>query len=99
MIMCLNYLQGVEEMISEFKFFWGISKGTGRMRVVWGPDLIERRVDVEEDLTRVMSEEIARSIDEEIISTITRRINGGYSNLQERVEYFERWLDMGGNRA
>jgi hypothetical protein len=34
-------------------------------------------MDAESELTRIMSEEISRRVDEEIIQTITRRINGG----------------------
>jgi hypothetical protein len=34
-------------------------------------------MDAESELTRIMSEEISRRVDEEIIRTITRRINGG----------------------
>jgi hypothetical protein len=95
-------------MIREFKFFSGHCdsdfvidmNGNRRLTVSWnGETTIGANIDAESELTRIMSAEIARGIDEEIISTITRRINGGDSNLQERVEYFERWLDMGGHRA
>ena len=34
-------------------------------------------IDAEAELTRLMSEHISREIDEEIITTLTRRINGG----------------------
>jgi uncharacterized protein YgfB (UPF0149 family) len=84
-----------------FKFFHGFVRGT--LTAHWNPELVDdlnevHAIDAEAELTRLMSEEIARGIDDEIISTLTRRINGG-GNLQERVEYFERWLDIGGQRA
>ena len=97
MIKSLNYLQGRDKMVSEFKFFWGISKRETRiLRAVWSPDLIEGRVDVAEELTRIMSEEISRSIDEEIINTITRRINGGSNH---GIDYLNHWLRIGDNVA
>jgi hypothetical protein len=85
-------------MVSEFKFFHGISKkGARRLRAVWGLDgFIERRVDVEGELIRIMSQEIARGIDEEIINTITRRINGGSNH---GIDYLNHWLRVGENRA
>jgi hypothetical protein len=97
MITYLNYLQGRDKMISEFKFFHGITKkGIRRLRATWGPDLIERRVDVEGELIRVMSQEIARGIDKEIINTIVRRINGGSNH---GIDYLNHWLRVGENRA
>ena len=91
-------MQGRDKMVSEFKFFRGLSKrGARRLRAVWGPDgFIERRVDVEEELTRIMSQEISRSIDEEIINTITRRINGGSNH---GIDYLNHWLRIGDNVA
>jgi hypothetical protein len=66
-------------MVSEFKFFWGIPKKGRVLRVDWRPELIDDGVDVEEGLTRIMSEQIARSIDDDIINELRRRINGGYN--------------------
>ena len=43
-----------------------------------------------------MSEEIARGIDEDIIRTITRRINGGGN---DNIRYLNHWMDIGDNRA
>jgi hypothetical protein len=88
-------------MIRDFKFFHGTINR--KLTAVWSPQLVEdlnevHSMDAESELTRLLSEEISREIDNDILNTVTRRINGGL-NLQERVEYFERWLDIGGNRA
>lgn len=53
-------------------------------------------LNVEEELTRLMSEEIARGIDEEIITRLTRTINGGGI---DNVNYLNRWMNIGGQRA
>jgi hypothetical protein len=66
-------------MVNEFKFFWGIPKKGRVLRVDWRPELMDDGVDVEEGLTRIMSEQIARSIDDDIINELRRRINGGYN--------------------
>jgi predicted chitinase len=88
-------------MVRKFKFFHGIVGP--RLTAVWSPQLQEdlqagHGLDIESELTRLMSEEIAREVDNNIISELTRRINGGDLNLQERVDYFERWLDVGGGQ-
>jgi hypothetical protein len=67
-------------MISIFKFFHGTVKT--KFTVHWNPELEQdlnfyHGIDAEAELTRIMSEEISRRVDEEIIRTITRRINGG----------------------
>jgi hypothetical protein len=67
-------------MISSFKFFHGTVKT--KFTVHWNPELEQdlnfyHGIDAEAELTRIMSEEISRRVDEEIIRTITRRINGG----------------------
>ena len=67
-------------MISSFKFFHGVVNT--KLRVEWNPELEHNfnshyAIDAEAELTRIMSEEISRAVDEEIIQTITRRINGG----------------------
>jgi hypothetical protein len=67
-------------MISIFKFFYGTVKT--KFTVHWNPELEQdlnfyHGIDAEAELTRIMSEEISRRVDEEIIRTITRRINGG----------------------
>lgn len=66
-------------MVREFKFFKGYLKKT-RFTVHYNDDInndIARNYDVEDELVRLMSEEIAREIDNDIISRITRAINGG----------------------
>lgn len=87
-------------MVRNFKFFHGIVHST--LTAVWTPQLqedleSEHGLDVESELTRMLTDEIAREIDDNIISEVSRRVNGGL-NLQERVDYFERWLDMGGGQ-
>lgn len=75
--------------VREFKFFNGFTidsegiQGIVRtLRAQWRPEIAEdldffHGIDAEAELTRLMSEEIARGIDDDIIRTITRRINGG----------------------
>ena len=38
-------------------------------------------IDAENELTRLLSEEIARSVDDEVLRMLTRRINGGYNQI------------------
>jgi hypothetical protein len=78
-----------EKMIREFRFFHGItiqSEGIQNivrtLRAQWRPELIDdlntvHTIDAEVELTRLLSEQIAEEIDNEIISELTRRINGG----------------------
>ena len=75
--------------VREFKFFNGFTidsegiQGIVRtLRAQWTPQLEEDlnevyTIDAEVELRRLMSEHIAREIDEEIITTLTGRINGG----------------------
>lgn len=86
-------------MISSFKFFHGVVNT--KLRVEWSPELEQdlnfyHGIDAEAELTRIMSEEIARGIDEEIINTITRRINGGNNH---GIDYLNHWIRIGDNRA
>jgi hypothetical protein len=92
-------------MVREFKFFSGYCdsdfiinmNGDRRLTVAWnGETTIGTTIDAETELTRIMSEEIARGVDEEIINTITRRINGGSNN---GIDYLNHWLRIGENRA
>ncbi len=87
-------------MVRNFKFFRGISNN--QMTVVWSPQIAQdsnltETIDAESELTRIMSEEIARTIDNDILNRITRRINGGaqLNDLQERADYLGRWMDIG----
>jgi hypothetical protein len=69
-------------MISEFKFFRGISKKARVLRVDWGPELMDNGVnhtDIVSELSRALSEQISREIDNDIVNQLTRRINGGYN--------------------
>lgn len=64
----------------KFTFFVGISKPT--LTATWSPELDENLnthygIDVEAELTRMMSAEIARTIDEDVMRMLTREINGG----------------------
>lgn len=64
----------------KFTFFVGISKPT--LTAVWEPVMSEDmllydNVDAERELTNLLSAEIARTIDEDIIRRLTSEINGG----------------------
>ena len=86
---CLNYSQEKDKMIREFKFFHGITIQTEgiqnivrTLRAQWSPELVDdlisvHAIDAEAELTRLMSEQIAQEIDNEIINIVTGRINGG----------------------
>jgi hypothetical protein len=93
MIKHLNYLQGRDKMINNFKFFHGVIRTT--LTATWSPR-VDYSIDAEAELTRLMSDEIARGIDEEIINTITRRINGGSNH---GIDYLNHWIRIGDNRA
>ena len=83
-----------------FKFFHGYDN---KLTAVWMPESDVRdyyNFDIEQELTRLMSEEIARGIDEEIITRLTRTINGGRNNeIQRNLNYLNHWIGMGGQRA
>jgi hypothetical protein len=82
---CLNYSQEKDKMIREFKFFHGITIQTEgiqnivrTLRAQWSPELVDdlinvHAIDAEAELTRILSEEITREMDENVI----RIINGG----------------------
>jgi hypothetical protein len=66
-------------MVNEFKFFWGVSKKSRVLRVDWRPELsedINYGNDIETELTRLMSAEISRSIDDQIINELRRTLIG-----------------------
>jgi hypothetical protein len=77
-------------MIREFRFFHGItiqSEGIQNivrtLRAQWRPELVEdlntvHTIDAEAELTRLMSEQIAQEMDNEIINELRIRINGGH---------------------
>lgn len=89
----------------KFKFFEGLDKNT----IVF--DMVDLRrehgMDIEDELTRTLSEQIAQEIDNDIINEITRRINDGQPSefegpirrLNENANYLNYWLSIGDNRA
>lgn len=88
-------------MVREFKFFHGVTLESNeiqgmvrRLRAHWRPEPMEEVIDAEQELTRIMSEEIARGIDEDILRTITRRVNDDVNS-----NYLNRWLSIGNNIA
>lgn len=87
---------------NNFKFFHGLVNG--RTTFLWMPETDGRDyygLDVEQELTRLMSREIANEIDNDIIRELTRTINGGDQIAIRNVnaDYLQRYLDMGENRA
>jgi hypothetical protein len=76
-------------MIREFKFFHGITiqtegiQGIVRtLRAQWRPELVDdlnyyHNIDAEAELTNLMSAQIAREVDEDIVRSLTRILNGG----------------------
>ena len=87
---------------NEFKFFHGLLNG--RTTVVWMPETDGRDyygLDVEQELTRLMSREIANEIDNDIIRQLTTLV-GDIDQIAIRnvnADYLQRYLDMGENRA
>lgn len=96
-------------MVRDYKFFHGIIGN--KLTAVWSPqveDFLNDRnsiVDTEEELTRLLSEQISREIDNDVVEELTRRINSGepspfegpIERLNHNYDYFNRWLDIGGN--
>lgn len=80
----LEYLQE-KEMVNDFKFFRGIE------RYIIGIDPVA--IDAEDELRRYLSQEISNEIDRDIVTQLTRRINGGNDG-----NYLNHWINMG-NRA
>jgi len=81
-------------MIKNFKFFHGVIRST--LTATWTHQEEELfSIDAEEELTRLMSNEIATTIDDEILRTITR-INSGDNH---GMDYLNHWLRIGENRA
>lgn len=72
------------------------------LRAIWTPQMHEeiqayRNIDAEAELTRIMSQEIARAVDDDILQTLMRRINGGHND--NNADYLNFWLRMGDTRA
>ena len=87
---------------NDFKFFHGLLNG--RTTFLWMPETDGRDyygLDVEQELTRLMSERISEEIDNEIIRELTRTINGGNQIAIRNVnaDYLQHYLNMGGNVA
>ena len=87
---------------NNFKFFHGLVNG--RTTFLWMPETDGRDyygLDVEQELTRLMSREIANEIDNDIIRELTRTINDGDQIITRNVnmDYLQRYLDTGGNAA
>ena len=81
-------------MIKNFKFFHGVIRST--LTATWTHQEEELfSINAEEELTRLMSNEIATTIDDEILRTITR-INSGDNH---GMDYLNHWLRIGENRA
>lgn len=85
---------------NDFKFFHGLVNG--RTTVVWMPETDGREYyDITEQLTRLMSREIANEIDSDIIRQLTTMV-GDVDQIAIRnvnADYLQRYLDMGENRA
>lgn len=83
-----------------FKFFHGYDN---KLTAVWMPETDGREYyEIEEQLTRWMSNEIARGIDNDIIDRLTNVINEENNQTIRRnvnFDYLEYYLDMGGQRA
>jgi DNA-binding TFAR19-related protein (PDSD5 family) len=62
---------------------------------VWNITAPQIDMDVENELISLLSQEISREIDDEILRQVTQNINSGNNNL----DYFNRWMDIGNNRA
>lgn len=78
-----------------------VQRGERRMRAQWTRELIEdlntlHTIDAEAEITALLSEQIAQEIDDDIVDTITRRINGGDNR---GMDYFNHWLRIGNDRA
>jgi hypothetical protein len=87
---------------NNFKFFHGV---TGvKLTAVWMPETDGRDyygLNIEQELTRLMSREIANEIDNEIINRLTV-LMGDVDQIAVRnvnADYLQRYLDMGENRA
>lgn len=76
----------------EFKFFHGIE--SCGLTAIWEPEL-DYNLNLYDDITHMLSEEIAREVDMEVMREVTRRINGG-----NNMDYLNHYINMGGgNRA
>ena len=74
----------------EFKFFHGINRH--KLTAIWEPEL-DYNLNLYDDITHMLSEEIAREVDMEVMREVTRRINGGYN---DNLRYLNHYINMGG---
>lgn len=83
-------------MVKSFKFFHGVIGG--KLTAVWTPQMHEdlNGLNVETELTRLMSEQISEEIDREIID---RLISEATDNIEHTTSYLNYWLNIGNNRA
>ena len=85
---------------NDFKFFHGLVNG--RTTFLWMPETDGREYyDITEQLTRLMSREIADEIDSDIIRQLTTMV-GDVDQISIRnvnSDYLQRYLDMGENSA
>ena len=85
-------------MIREFNFFHGFVRN---LTLVPAPELVVDNI--EDELTNLLSSEIAREIDNNIIEELAR-IAGNNGEMRfitnnVNVNYLEHYINMGGNRA
>jgi hypothetical protein len=78
----------------EFKFFHGIE--SHGLTAIMEPELAYN-LNLYDDITHMLSEEIAREVDLEVLRQVARRVNGGGN---DNLQYLNHYINMeGGNRA
>jgi hypothetical protein len=83
-------------MVRNFKFFHGIvGARTRRLTAMWTPT----EIDAVDELSRTLSNEIAREIDEEILNNLLEEVDNQFITRNVDVDYLRRYLEIGGNRA
>jgi hypothetical protein len=87
----------------EFKFFRGII-GPRKIRAIWTPEMVQdiqahHGIDVESELASLLSEEIARTIDSDIVTNLSNLFSTTLNNDND-LNYLNHYINMGGgNRA
>lgn len=87
-------MQGKDKMVRNFKFFHGIIS-TGRLTAMWTP----QEDDYDTDVIRMMSDEINREIDEQILDSLLGEVDNQFTTTNVNVDYLRHYLEIGGNRA
>lgn len=77
-----------------FKFFHGIID-TGRLTAMWTP----QEDDYDTDVIRMVSDEINREIDEQILNSLLGEVDDQFTTRNVNVDYLRHYLEIGGNRA